>query len=317
MPPADASTDAEAGADPANAPGADPNEVAVPPTDPDCQDTLDLRLSDELVAFIAEQDGQREHGEHEGQGRHGERDDCNGQGVQGGQVERHGARGRDVHGGRLGQDGQPPGRGADSRPWSLPPLTRATPHDLLDHVGEWGPVTTPSGVFQLVPTRIERDLKLISRWMNDPAVAAFWELAGPETVTADHLRPQLDGDGRSVPCLGVLDGTPMSYWEIYRADLDPLARHYPARPHDTGIHLLIGGVANRGRGLGTMLLKAVADLVLDHRPQCGRVVAEPDLRNTPSVSAFMSAGFRFSAEVDLPDKRAALMVRDRALRTVL
>ncbi|MET8471146.1 GNAT family N-acetyltransferase [Streptomyces sp. NPDC006422] len=195
--------------------------------------------------------------------------------------------------------------------------TGALEHDLLDDVGEWGPVTTPSGVFQLVPVRIERDLPLISRWMNDPAVAAFWELAGPDTVTADHLVPQLDGDGRSVPCLGVLDGVPMSYWEIYRADLDPLARHYPARPHDTGIHLLIGGVANRGRGLGTTLLTVVADLVLDHRPRCARVVAEPDLRNTPSVSAFLGAGFRFSAEVDLPDKRAALMVRDRALRTAL
>jgi RimJ/RimL family protein N-acetyltransferase len=150
--------------------------------------------------------------------------------------------------------------------------------------------------------------------MNDPAVAAFWELAGPEEVTAAHLRTQLDGDGRSVPCLGVLDGTPMSYWEIYRADLDPLARHYPARPHDTGVHLLIGGAADRGRGLGTTLLRAVSDLVLDHRPSCARVVAEPDLRNTPSVSAFLGAGFRLCAEVDLPGKRAALMVRDRAHR---
>ncbi|MFF1380547.1 GNAT family N-acetyltransferase [Streptomyces sp. NPDC058308] len=189
--------------------------------------------------------------------------------------------------------------------------------DLLDGVGGWGPATTDAGVFQLVPVRLERDLPLISRWMNDPAVAAFWELAGPEGVAETHLRLQLDGDGRSVPCLGVLEGTPMSYWEIYRADLDPLARHYPSRPHDTGIHLLIGGVANRGHGLGTSLLRAVADLVLDHRPACARVVAEPDLRNTPSVSAFLSAGFRFSAEVDLPDKRAALMVRDRALRAVL
>ncbi|MFI5658879.1 GNAT family N-acetyltransferase [Streptomyces sp. NPDC051684] len=198
-----------------------------------------------------------------------------------------------------------------------PEPTAVTEHDLLDDVGEWGPVTTPSGVFQLVPVRVERDLAVISRWMNDPAVAAFWELAGPATVTAEHLAPQLDGDGRSVPCLGVLDGVPMSYWEIYRADLDPLARHYPARPHDTGIHLLIGGVADRGRGLGTTLLKAVADLVLDHRPRCARVIAEPDLRNTPSISAFLGAGFRFFAEVDLPDKRAALMVRDRALRNVL
>ncbi len=189
--------------------------------------------------------------------------------------------------------------------------------DLLDSVASWSPATTSVGSFRLVPVRLERDLSLLARWMNDPAVAAFWELAGPETVTADHLRAQLEGDGRSVPCLGLLDGTPMSYFEIYRADLDPLARHYPARPHDTGLHLLIGGTADRGRGVGTTLLRAVADLVLDHRPRCTRVLAEPDLRNTPSVSAFLGGGFRYAAEVDLPDKRAALMIRDRALRHVL
>ncbi|MFE9294665.1 GNAT family N-acetyltransferase [Streptomyces niveus] len=188
---------------------------------------------------------------------------------------------------------------------------------LLDSPAGWGAAGTSAGVFQLVPVRVERDLTLISHWMNDPAVAAFWELAGPESVTADHLRTQLRGDGRSVPCLGVLDGVPMSYWELYRADLDPLARHYPARPHDTGVHLLIGGVADRGRGIGTTLLRTVSELVLDHRPHCGRVIAEPDLRNTPSVSAFLSAGFRFSAELDLPAKRAALMIRERALRDLL
>ncbi|WP_335933391.1 GNAT family N-acetyltransferase [Streptomyces sp. PTD5-9] len=210
------------------------------------------------------------------------------------------------------------GGGADPAPETARKATsRAARSELLDQPEGWGPVTTPAGVFQLVPVRLDRDLALVSRWMNDPAVAAFWELSGPETVTADHLRPQLDGDGRSVPCLGVLAGVPMSYWELYRADLDPLARHYPARPHDTGIHLLIGGVDNRGRGVGTTLLRAVSDLVLDHRPLCGRVVAEPDLRNTPSVSAFLSAGFRFSAEVELPDKRAALMVRDRIHRAQL
>ncbi|MFG2523310.1 GNAT family N-acetyltransferase [Streptomyces sp. NPDC048527] len=269
-------------------PGADELTGSDPSAGMDAADTLDLRLPDELIDLIT------------------------GQGGAGGQAN-----------GSLGQ-----GTGADSATYGHAgegtgahgpggPSTALTDDDLLDNVGAWGPVTTRSGVFQLVPVRIERDLPLISRWMNDPAVAAFWELEGPEAVTEKHLRPQLDGDGRSVPCLGVLDGTPMSYWEIYRADLDPLARHYPARPHDTGVHLLIGGVANRGRGLGTGLLRAVAGLVLDHRPPCARVVAEPDLRNTPSVSAFLSAGFRFSAEVDLPDKRAALMIRDRALRALL
>ncbi|MDT0382276.1 GNAT family N-acetyltransferase [Streptomyces sp. DSM 42041] len=183
--------------------------------------------------------------------------------------------------------------------------------DLLDDLPGWAAAHTAAGTFQLVPVRLERDLPLIAAWMNDPAVAAFWDLAGPVGTTASHLRAQLDGDGRSAPCLGVLDGVPMSYWEVYRADLDPLARHYPARPHDTGVHLLVGGVTDRGRGLGTTLLRAVGDLVLAHRPSCRRVLAEPDLRNVPSVAAFLGAGFRFSAEVDLPDKRAALMIRDR------
>jgi RimJ/RimL family protein N-acetyltransferase len=198
----------------------------------------------------------------------------------------------------------------------VPPVeTDADPHPAPAlGIGDWGPAATPVGAFRLVPVRIERDLSLVGRWMNDPAVAAFWELAGPEPVTRRHLRRQLADAGRSVPCLGVLEGRPMSYWEIYRADLDPLARHYPARPHDTGIHLLIGGGADRGRGLGSLLLRAVADLVLDRRPVCARVVAEPDLRNIPSVATFLSAGFRFFAEVDLPTKRAALMVRDRELR---
>lgn len=188
---------------------------------------------------------------------------------------------------------------------------------LLGRLATWGPVATPAGSFQLVPVRLDQDLPLVHRWMNDPAVAEFWELAGPRDRTEEHLRTQLHGDGRSVPCLGVLDGNPMSYWEIYRADLDPLARHHPVRPHDTGIHLLVGDATDRGRGLGSVLLRAVADLILDRRPTCARVVAEPDLRNTPSVAAFLSAGFRYAAEVDLPGKRAALMIRDRVLRDVL
>ncbi|MFJ8539249.1 GNAT family N-acetyltransferase [Streptomyces sp. NPDC093591] len=206
-----------------------------------------------------------------------------------------------------------PGAASTGVPPSLLPLSE----DLLDRVADWGPISTPAGTLQLVTVRIERDLPIISRWMNDPAVAAFWGLAGPQNAIEEHLWSQLSGDGRSVPCLGMLDGTPMSYWEIYRADLDPLARYYAARPHDTGVHLLMGAVGDRGRGLGGTLLRAVADLALDKRPTCARIVAEPDIRNTPSVAAFLSAGFRFSAEIDLPAKRAVLMVRDRSLRHLL
>ncbi|WP_037620281.1 GNAT family N-acetyltransferase [Streptomyces aureus] len=300
MPPTDESTDAGT----ARAPRADPGSGSAdqaatgsaPRPSTDCEDTLDLRLTDELIALFAADTGARDR-TGEGTAAYGIPDGSTG-----------GSPGGDLYSSSYGSSGRDPYGSPDPFP---------VEDDLLDQVGGWGPAKTPAGVFQLVPVRSGRDVPLVHRWMNDPAVAEFWELAGPETVVEDHLRRQLDGDGRSVPCLGVLDGTPMSYWEIYRADLDPLARHYPARPHDTGVHLLIGGVADRGRGLGSTLLRAVADQVLDRRPACARVVAEPDLRNTPSVSAFLSGGFRFSAEVDLPGKRAALMIRDRALRDLL
>jgi RimJ/RimL family protein N-acetyltransferase len=200
---------------------------------------------------------------------------------------------------------------------ALAPSAPSPPHrllpgaDLLDGVGSWGTTPTPVGQFRLQPVRLPRDLALITRWMNDPVVTAFWELAGPAVLTERHLREQLDGDGRSAPCLGLLDGTPMSYWEIYRADLDPLARHYPARPHDTGVHLLLGPADCRGRGLGPILIQAVAELVLTHRQTARRVVAEPDIRNIPSIRAFLRAGFRHRQDLALPAKHAALMLYDR------
>lgn len=264
----------------------------------DSEDTLDLHLPDEFVALFAEDtgaDGRRSVGEAAT--------------ATAGQASASATGAATVEGA-----GTTTATCASEAP---PSSTTPNPNDLLGDVADWGPISTPAGPLHLVPVWIERDLPIISRWMNDPAVTAFWGLAGPENAIEEHLRSQLVGDGRSVPCMGLLEGTPMSYWEIYRADLDPLARHYPARPHDTGVHLLIGGMSDRGRGLGGTLLRAVADLALDKRPACARVVAEPDIRNTPSVAAFLTAGFRFSAEIDLPAKRAALMIRDRSLRHLL
>ncbi|MEU3555461.1 GNAT family N-acetyltransferase [Streptomyces fragilis] len=178
---------------------------------------------------------------------------------------------------------------------------------------EWSAAATRAGEFRLLPVRVAEHLGLVHRWMNDPVVAAFWELAGPPRRTEEHLRAQYAGGDRSLPFLGLLDGRAMSYWEIYRADLDPLADHYPARPHDTGVHLLIGEAADRGRGLGAVLLDAVARLVLQERPACPRVVAEPDVRNHASLGAFRKAGFRRAAELALPGKRAALLIRGRSV----
>ncbi|MFB9368714.1 GNAT family N-acetyltransferase [Kitasatospora sp. NPDC001664] len=168
--------------------------------------------------------------------------------------------------------------------------------------------STPAGEFELCPVDPERDLALLAGWMNDPAVSRYWELAGPPETTAAHLAPQLAPGSHSTPYLGLLDGTPMSYWELYRAEADRLADHYPAEPGDTGLHLLIGPPEHRGRGLGAVLLAALAEELLA-APDHSRLVAEPDLTNTASLRAFERAGFTAVAELELPEKRAALMLR--------
>lgn len=165
----------------------------------------------------------------------------------------------------------------------------------------------PDNRFSLTRVSEEHHDVLVS-WMNDPEVAEFWQLDGPPARTTDYLAHLRTLD-HTRAYIGILDDEPMSYWELYWADLDPLAKHYDAQSFDGGIHLLLGPAETRGRGLGATLLGNVAQLLLELQ-QAGRVVAEPDVRNVRSIAAFERAGFVRAADLDLPDKRAALMIKE-------
>src|SRR5699024_11210203 len=80
----------------------------------------------------------------------------------------------------------------------------------LDHQGF-------CGQFALRRLHVDRDLDLLHTWMNDPEVARFWRMPWPRDRGESYLRGQ-DGSTHSTPYLGELDGSPISYWELYRAD---------------------------------------------------------------------------------------------------
>ena len=170
----------------------------------------------------------------------------------------------------------------------------------------WFDLPTEAGRFTLCPVKPDRDLPLIQRWMNDPAVAEYWELAGPTERTTRHVHAQIELP-HTQPLLARLSGRAIGYWELYQAAEDPLAAHYAAEPDDLGVHLLIGESDCRGIGLGGVLLRALADAV--QREKSRRLVAEPDERNIASVRAFATAGFLASGTLELPEKRATLMIR--------
>ena len=170
----------------------------------------------------------------------------------------------------------------------------------------WYDVPTEAGRFTLAPVKPDRDLPLIQRWMNDPDVARYWELDGPPERTTEHVRTQIDAP-HTQPLMARLSGRAIGYWELYQAAEDRLAAYYAAEADDLGVHLLIGERDCRGIGLGGVLLRALADAVQREQPR--RVLAEPDERNLASVRAFAAAGFLAVGTIDLPEKRATLMIR--------
>jgi RimJ/RimL family protein N-acetyltransferase len=170
----------------------------------------------------------------------------------------------------------------------------------------WFDLTTPAGRFTLSPVKPDQDLPLIRGWMNDPAVARYWELDGPPERTDAHVREQLELP-HTHPLLARLSGRPIGYWELYQAAEDRLAAYYPAEADDLGVHLLIGESDCRGIGLGSVLLRALAEAAQRMRPR--RIVAEPDERNLASLRAFAAAGFLDGGAIELPEKRATLMIR--------
>ncbi|WP_084772425.1 GNAT family N-acetyltransferase [Nonomuraea candida] len=152
---------------------------------------------------------------------------------------------------------------------------------------------------------------VVHDWMNRPHVAVPWDQAWPYERWEREIARQAEGE-HSRPCLAYLNGEPVAYLELYRVLRDRLAPLYPYRPHDLGVHVAIGDERNLGRGVGRRLLRAVAEGLLAADENCTRVVAEPNVRNEPSIRAFTAAGFSRVGDVTMAHKTAALMVYPRA-----
>jgi RimJ/RimL family protein N-acetyltransferase len=149
--------------------------------------------------------------------------------------------------------------------------------------------------------------------MAQPHIQRWWQQDWSVERWAQELSTQSAGE-HSIPCVAAVDEEDFGYVEVYRVRHDRLADYYASHDHDWGVHVAIGDVTRVGRGLGRQLLRALADALLRADQQCERVVAEPDIDNTPSVRAFAAAGFVKQGELQLPEKTALLMVRTRTMQ---
>jgi len=153
-------------------------------------------------------------------------------------------------------------------------------------------------------------LELFHRWMNEPRVAVFWELAGSQEEHADYLAKTL-ADPHVHPLVGFFDEQPFGYFEAYWAKEDRIAPFYDVDDYDRGIHMLVGEKSQRGpHRVGAWLPSLVHYLFLDD-PRTRNVVAEPRADNARMIDYLKRTGFFKTKEFDFPHKRAAMMILPR------
>ncbi|WP_127794984.1 GNAT family N-acetyltransferase [Agromyces sp. LHK192] len=176
----------------------------------------------------------------------------------------------------------------------------------------WGyRIDSPAGTLEIVRLDAARDAELVQGWLADPH-SAFWQMGD---LDIDEVRDYFTGvaaDPAQDAWLGLRDGEASFLVETYDPARVLLTDVHESAPGDLGMHLLVA--PPRGAhvpGLTSAVMAAVVAFCFEHRG-AARVVVEPDVRNDAIARKNAEVGFAVLREVDLPGKRAALSVLDRA-----
>ncbi|RKF74193.1 putative siderophore biosynthesis protein [Golovinomyces cichoracearum] len=167
----------------------------------------------------------------------------------------------------------------------------------------------PSTPTELISSPKLNDCQLLHKWMNLPRVSKFWNCDGPISRQEEFLRKNLLAK-HSFPVIGLWDGKPFGYFEIYWAKEDILGRYVDdgsIGAWDRGIHVLVGENEYRGKHRVSCWLTALAHwaFIEDCRTNC--LVLEPRVDNERFISYLQETGFLKEREITFPHKQSALM----------
>ena len=165
------------------------------------------------------------------------------------------------------------------------------------------------GRLRLVRLAPEHDADLIHSWVREER-ARFWGMNG---MTRDEVRDIylfLDSLDTHHGYLMTVAGRPVGSFQTYEPQQDPVAEAYPARPEDTGLHLLLAPATQPVPDFTPVLLAGLVRFLLSD-PAKDRVVAEPDARNSKAIGRFLGFGFEAGAVVQLAEKQAQLVFLPR------
>ncbi|PFH57962.1 hypothetical protein XA68_14341 [Ophiocordyceps unilateralis] len=161
------------------------------------------------------------------------------------------------------------------------------------------PYRGPLGPGPRPPARdSQSDTCLLRAWHAIPRVSEFWG-----AFQADYLHGLL-ADPHSFPAIGLWDGVPFGYFELYWAKEDLLGRHAPddVADWDRGIHVMIGEDWARGRVAAWLTSLVHWCFIADLRTMT--VCLEPRVDNSRMLHHLEALGFVKQKIVTLPHKQS-------------
>ena len=147
---------------------------------------------------------------------------------------------------------------------------------------------------------LAHDLAMVCAWQMAPHVQEWWD-DDPITLASED-EPALD------QYIVAVKGRPFAYLQCYVQSAHPENRLGTHPAGTRGIDQFIGEADMVGRGHGSAFIRAFIDGILTAGTP--RVITDPDPANARAIRAYEKAGFRKDREVDTPDGRALLMVRN-------
>jgi hypothetical protein len=170
---------------------------------------------------------------------------------------------------------------AFSRHSAVSSLSSVPAHISLASINDLKP---PSPKPESLDTTMMTDLQLLNKWMNIPRVSKFWGVQGPQSIQEKFLQGNLTSK-HSFPAIGLWDGKPFGYFEIYWVKEDILGKHLGdgASDYDRGVHVLVGEEEFRGIHRVKAWITSFAHWAFIQDYRTNAVVLEPRVDNEKYV----------------------------------
>ena len=157
----------------------------------------------------------------------------------------------------------------------------------------------------------EGDLGDVTRWVNAPHVARWWDDHRSAEQVRGHYLPGIRGEDAVRYWVWEVNGRSVGFSQDYRISDHPEFALLCGAPDAIGFDYVLGEGGFVGRGLGTRLLWVfLRDIVVPAYDRTGEVFAAPDHRNVRSLRVLEKLGATRGMWFDEPrsDGRVATVV---------